>query len=52
MNYAPEQVAVIINSTSRAIAENQPQEPNYAWLALLGVIPVIVGYLLNKRKKK
>ncbi len=25
-------------------------EPNYGWLLILGIIPVLLGYWLNKKK--
>lgn len=50
-----EQVAVIIESTADAIAKAQPEvvQPatNYWWLLTLAIIPVVLGYWLNRRKK-
>jgi hypothetical protein len=49
-----EQVAIIIEETADAIAKNKMKsEPNmnFSYLLLLAVIPVILGWWLNRRKK-
>ena len=50
-----EQTAIIIESTADAIAKNKMEaQPNMNFwpLLFLAIIPVVLGYWLNKRKKK
>jgi hypothetical protein len=52
-----EQTVAIIDSVANAIDAATPEvvkevqpEPNYWWLLSLAIIPVIIGWLLNRRK--
>jgi hypothetical protein len=48
-----EQTALIIDTTAEAIAKNKAEPNMNFWpLLLLAVIPVLLGYWLNKRRKK
>jgi len=43
-----EQTVEIIEAVSKA--QPEVQEPNYWWLLLIGVIPVILTFILRGRK--
>jgi len=48
-----EQTVRVIEAVGEVV-NNQPeaqQEPNYWWLLSLAIIPVILGWWLNKRKQ-
>ena len=54
-----EQTVAIIDSVADAINAATPDTvtqvaagPNYWWLLGLAIIPVLLGYWLNKRRKK
>lgn len=55
-----EQTVAIIDSVANALNTKAPvtkviietPDPNYWWLLSLGVIPVVLGWWLNKKRKK
>jgi hypothetical protein len=58
-----EQTTAIIDSITELVDAAQPDEvvnvvqpiasePNYWWLLSLAILPVLLGWWLNKRKKK
>ena len=49
-----EQAVAIIDAVGEAKAKQMKSEPNmdFSYLLLLAVIPVLLGYWLNKRRKK
>ena len=53
------QATEIIDSVTRLVDAVQPDtinqvqpEPNYWWLLLIGVVPVVVGWLLHREWRK
>ena len=53
-----EQTTAIIESVAKVIDAVQPDtvtniqpDPNYWWLLILAVVPILLGFILNKRKK-
>ena len=54
-----EQTVEIIEAVADVIDATQPEtvtqiaaEPNYWWLLSLAIVPVLLGYWLNKRRPK
>jgi p-aminobenzoyl-glutamate transporter AbgT len=53
-----EQAVKIIDAVGDVIDKAQPDtvtqvqpDPNYWWLLLIGIVPVVLGWWLTKRKK-
>ena len=53
-----EQTTAIIESVAKVVEASNPEtttvaptDTNYWWLLLIGIIPVVLGWWLTKRKK-
>ena len=49
-----EQTVAIIEAVGNAKAQSHKAEPNmdFSYLLLLAIVPVLLGYWLNKKRKK
>lgn len=54
MGLSTEQTVAVIEAVGNAVRPENKQDigTNYWWLLLIAIVPVLLGYWINKRRKK